>query len=211
MANLNGMSPPAPPQRKVAAAMPRLEPSPNFLYKHHPEQWCVLEGRLVPSLGKLILRPGTSRVASNGDPSDAITEATRRGWTVIDRDVDGEGTNYVKAHRVKAKYDHNEPDYVAEKCVHLDQFAKVFPNSNIIRSGGEEYSKWAASLVDRGIIAPCPSHVIERLIEAHSRTASTFRAKVGKNPENEGRAEVIEGRLKVLRAELKKALKREGA
>ena len=212
MTTLTGAIPPEPPRKRAIAAMPVLDAAPNFLYKHHKEQWCVLEGLLIPALGKLVLRPGTSLVAANGDPTAAISTALERGFVVIPRDVDGPGTSYVRAHRVKAKVSEKEPDYVPEKMAHLDQHVKVFPGSNHVRPGGKDYAEWAQALVTkRKAIAPCASYVIERMIEDAKRNAAKYRAKIAKNPENEGRAERIEGTIPVLEAELKKASKRESA
>lgn len=211
-----GVIPPSTDRDRNPQLMPRLPAYPPFYYQAHPNKWTVLEGMLVPELAKLIAQPGVSRVDPDGDTVEAQGNRRNRGWTIIPRGVDGpidpsdptKLKSYMRAHRVIPR-GKTDPEYVPTQFAHLDQFARVFPGARHIRPGGKPYAEWCASLVTRGIVAPAASHVIERLIEDRHRLLGEYEPRVDRQPALKGTIEQIEGELKVLAAELKKAEKRE--
>ena len=137
------------------APAPLTEESPAFLFTHRAEAWHVMRGKLVPRLGKLKIAPGINGVTQDMkteelDPRTAITTLQENGVVVIPWDVDGEGTSYLASPK-------DRPGTI------ISRFERVYAGSRQIDSDEVAYAAWCESLVERGLIDPCPTYVLDRL------------------------------------------------
>lgn len=168
----------SPPKAMTdAASLPRLPPSAPFLLMAHPDRWQVMGGMVVALLGRLLLQPGLAnvRAARDGSPlwKEAAAKREEKGWVSIPWDVDGPDTSYVV-----------QPNPGA----HIERWARVYPRSDRIDCDEVGYRDWLRSLVDRGIIAPPPLHILRRMLETErndlaraleaSSTSATAQAEV---------------------------------
>lgn len=141
------------------APPPKIEDSPAFLYKHRPEDWMVMDGKVIPRLTKLKAQTGVNGVDSDraGRPilSPVIAEYRERGVTVIDWDVQGPGTTYLRKPR-------------GTNAV-ISQWERVYPGSSQIDCDTKGFVAFGRMLMDRGIVADPPVFVLERMEAQLSR------------------------------------------
>lgn len=134
--------------------LPRLDPQPAALIMVHPERWCVLEGEVVPLVGRLPIEGGVGNVKvidpKLGTLSIAMAVAIKekRGWKVLMPDIDGPGTSYL---------------YQAAPGVFLTKWETAHAGSSIVSADRPGFVKWLRSLIDRRIIKPPAPYVLERL------------------------------------------------
>lgn len=134
--------------------LPRLEPRPAALLMFHPERWAVMEGQVVPLLGRLPVVAGVGNVKlvnrKTGKVSitNAVAQKAKRGWVVLPTDVEGPGTSYL--HR-------------PVPGVYLTRWETAHAGSSIVTSDGPGYVRWLRSLIDRGILPRAKPYVVERL------------------------------------------------
>jgi len=136
------------------------------LYQHRPGMYHLMQGEVVPRLSKLkVGAPGVNGVgqdaAGNADARPAIAQALENGNKIIPWDVDGPATSYIR--RPKGM-----------PHVHLSKWEKPFPGSNIVHSDEVGFVKWLVSLVERGILPPCPLHVLQGLLANKQREWDTL-------------------------------------
>lgn len=146
-------------------ALPNLEPSPKFLYFHHPAAWYVAtteEGaELLPLLSQCAVEPGVGRVDRHGDPAGLIGHKTARGWTLIPESAANGHTpdgapGYVRA-------------YPGQRgTMHMSAWTtvRVLAGRPTLISDEAAYHRWLRSLVERGIIAPCAPEIAEAKLDA---------------------------------------------
>ena len=136
----------------TSAPPPKLPPTPGFLLTFHPLRWTVQHGKVLPQFSRLTLRPGVGRVRSYGgrfDISDARSELSRRGWTVIPHDAQGAGTSYLR-----------QPEGTA---AHVLQWVKTYSGSAQTGIDAEGYCGFVDHLIDTGVITAVAVHVLERM------------------------------------------------
>lgn len=131
---------------------PRLPRRPASLLLWHRERWHVLEGRVVPALGQLVLQAGVARVRQRKDGSfdvaDALAHKAKRGWTLVPLDVDGPGTSYL---------------WRPIPGVTLSRWERTHAGSSVVTTDVPAYADWCESLVTRGVVPPPPPYVVEDL------------------------------------------------
>jgi hypothetical protein len=127
--------------------------SSRFLYFHRPDRVAVMHGQVLPSLAKLIIEPGVNLVSPTGDVAAAVQERRRRGWFLLEPDVDGPGTSYA----VK-RYNH------VGAAVWLDQHEVVHYGSDIIGDGSKPYAEWLGALMADGKVTPPHDYIVEGLM-----------------------------------------------
>lgn len=133
----------------------RMRPTPNFLFCHHPERWQVMNGEVLPALHKLSQDPGVANVSprGGGDMSPAIGIKVKNGWTIIPHDVIEGG--YVR--KFEGAYG----------AIHLTKWET--PRQHGLRAydpktDGAGYRAFLKDLLDRGVVQPPPSHILDVLI-----------------------------------------------
>ena len=160
--NQNGTIP-----QPIRAVAPKLNhaPSPPFFLKWHPQRWELVEGELLPKLGRLAVEPGVNGVDKNGDPSLAFVSAKQRGWRVIGWDVITDG--YVRVHQGNFGK------------VHLTkwQTPKQIGNRCIIKHDAQGYRQFLRELVASSVISKPDPDLLDAMIK--EREAKVERARAG--------------------------------
>lgn len=148
----------APDTAPMVAARLRLDPSHQFVFLFSPLVWDVRGGRLLPSLREFRLEPGVAGVEElkgrfDGDATRALAELAKNGWKLVPRGP-------VRAFGADA------PDYCLRYDghrgpVHLDAWRRpVQIGSRVeLEHDVDGFNDWLASLVEGGLIPPCPETV----------------------------------------------------
>lgn len=163
-------------------ALPDLEPSPPFLYFHHPSAWYVANTEdgpeMLPLLSQCAVEPGVGRVDRNGDPAGLIGHKTSRGWTLIPEAAANGYTpdglpGYVRAHQGK------------KGLMHLPAWATVRVLAGRPTLGSDElrYHAFLRSLITRGIVAPPAPEIVEAKLEAARDTLGRAAMRDGATTE----------------------------
>ena len=149
-------------------ARAQIPPNSPFYYAWHARRWHVMDGKVVPQLRQIKLRPGTNGcdVTRGGLPVPmiAVAAAEMSGWTILPWDVDGEGTSYL--YQVQG--------------VWLDRSERLYPGAVQSDTDEARYAKWCRSLVDRGIVDEPNFTILSQLKEKYRDEVRRFS---GKNPE----------------------------
>ena len=131
---------------------PRLSTRPPVLLMAHPERWTVLDGVVVPQLGKFPLQAGIGRVTQLRDGRYSMLEGKAalesQGWTIIPVDVDGPGTSYLRE---------------VAPGVYVTAWEQTFAGSAHIEPDLAGYVAWLSGLMERGVLAPPAPYVLELL------------------------------------------------
>lgn len=136
------------------AALPKLQPSPPFLFKAHPLRWCVMGGEVIPMLSKLKVIQGINGIifdrAGNPDFRNVARKAEDDGWVIVPMDIDGspyavQVPGLPQCWISKFEAPHAGLDYTTPKV--------------------KEYVEFCKSLVDKGVIEPISRPVLEALLD----------------------------------------------
>lgn len=147
---------------------PNLAPNAPFFLKFNPRRWTLLEGVVVPLLGRIPIEGGVGGVDAVGptggakrpEPKPALDHARDRGEIVILHEVDGEGTSYLKYEEVKGGRHHHT------------KWETTHSGLDVTTCDMPAYVKWLVSLQERKII-PAPERVdIEGLLARVERDLS---------------------------------------
>ncbi len=134
--------------------LPRLEARAAALYLFHPERWGVVEGQVVPLLGRMPIIAGVGNVKlvdqKRGLMSTTIAEAekAKRGWTKIPINVDGPGTSYI--HRPLPG-------------VYLTRWETAHAGSAHVSHDTVGYVRWLRGLIASGKLPAPKPYVLEKL------------------------------------------------
>ena len=171
LSTVAAIEPHHPLHTEVAAAPAIHVPATQrFLYLCRPDRCVIMHGRVLPALVKLIVEPGVNLVDARGNPSPAIEERRRRGWTLIPEDIAGPGTSYL-ALRTNAN----------GQAVWLDQHAIVHHGSALIGDGSVAYAEWLGGLVDDGKLDPPLAYVVASVKDEISEAAMRLEDRAQKS------------------------------
>jgi len=164
---IEGRAPTMPVSRRVRLNLP---PKARWWYKWHPARWVVMDGEILPMLGRLTGEPGVNGTNKNGDTVGAEINARRRGWTVIPWDAVAGG--YVRV------YDGRRGP------VHLSRWEtpKQIANRTLIKSDLEGYKVFLRQLMADGIIPPPDPDILDAMAEGHRSSISRQSAKARTDP-----------------------------
>jgi hypothetical protein len=149
--------------------LPRLEPRAPAFFLFHPERWAILEGEVVPLLGRLPIIAGVGNVrivdhrTGRLSTTQAETEKIKRGWVKIPLDVDGPGTSYL-----------NSP----MPGVYLTRWDTAHAGSSHVSFDNKTYVRWLLALIARGVLPGPPPYILEKLRRKLVRQISELADKV---------------------------------
>lgn len=158
---------------------PRIDLTPPFVYVFSPNRWDVIDGRLVPLLGKQQLARGANRIdqdkAGRWKLADWHAKLEREGRMRIPFSWAPDGESYLV--EVDSK-----PDGLAEAGVAvISCFESVYPGDDQSYGDVTAYADWLASLVTSGKLPPCPTQIVRRKLDAaQSKQASLQHLMNGK-------------------------------
>lgn len=191
---MQGEAAPKPVTRENAPPMP-LQPSNSiFKLQWHRKRWCVMAGRVVPSMRQWPIQPGLGGVDKSGAYRAAEAQAAERGWHSIPWDVDGptEEDDYTRRYRVRAGH------------FYCTKWTQVWADSEEIGSDVEGYSKWLLSLIEREVIPPPAPFVLTKMIERLRSRQLALAGKVRAEPNLQGELDGVTDNIKALTAEQKR-------
>lgn len=175
----------------VQAARPQLEPRPPRLLRTHPKRWTVLAGKVVPQCAHVHLRNGVHLVRQRADglfsAKEAIADWKERGWTVIDQDVDGPDTSYLRE---------------VLPNVWLLRWEQEHAGTDHISADVEGYADWLQGLIKVGKVPPCPPYILAGMASRKAQEVGALRDAVRATPSRQPELDRAESDLAVLEAEL---------
>lgn len=186
----------APNANKGRRDLPQIPANDPFIYAFHPDRWTVDQGHLVPVLQPISQTPGINGVTDDGDMTICFAEAERRGWRRIPYDVDGPNTSYCVSVEVEGGKHYMDRWTVAHpgtsRTTHIDKgLARV---------------RWLRSLVDRGIVDPCPLYILEQMRATREASARRYQDRARLQPSASGRADLLATELEVINAAIDEAV-----
>jgi|10_taG_2_1085330.scaffolds.fasta_scaffold14202_4 hypothetical protein len=137
----------------------RVPARPAFYFKAHRARWAVQGGKVLPVLGKIVLRGGVNNVtrdaAGNWRTGAAKSKAAERGWRIIPHDC------VPQAHGVESYLYQptGRPD------VHLCYTDRCYPGDTRVDTDEGMWVEFLEHLVASGAIEPCPPYVLSRMLE----------------------------------------------
>ena len=139
-----------------------LPSSARWWFIHHPARWQVMDGELLPRLGRLSGEPGVGGVDKHGDTAGAEISYARRGWKKIPWELVEGG--YLR------RYDGRGGD------IHLSiwEHPKQIANRTIVKTDREGFKAFLRGLISSGFIEPADPDLLEGMAE--SLRASIVRA-----------------------------------
>jgi len=136
----------------------RVPPRPAFYFKAHRARWGIIDGQVLPILGKMALRAGVNGVTSSRGAfrtAKAKSDASERGWRIIPLDC------VPPAHGVES-YLYTPP---GRPDVHLCYTDRCYPGDARIDTDEKMWTEFLAHLVESGAVDPCPPYVLARMLE----------------------------------------------
>lgn len=133
--------------------LPRLQPRTPALFMVHPERWHVCDGAVVPLCGRFPISGGIAGVRMDRrskalNVSHAFADKERKGWQILPLEVDGPGTSYL-----------HQPI----PGTYLTRWEQAYAGSSIVTHDTAGFVRWLTSLIERGVIQPPKSYVLERM------------------------------------------------
>lgn len=192
-------------RRNDHGGTPLGERNEPWYWVANPLAWQVLDGRVVPSLRKIILHAGggignvdTIRGAdgrAQAEPSLALSRAALKGETVLDFHdprtfVDTPGGRKPYLMRVKATGGY------------ISRFETVYGGTDAVTTDTQAFAAWLSRLIDDGVLPPPPVHQLHRLEGVISRQIVQYRDRGGVKAAYASRVAKLERDLEVVRAAL---------
>ncbi len=174
---------------------PRIPKRAAFLYFAHPERWQILDGEVLPMLGKLKLQPGVMGVQRGRERGAVNLRLARvaceeRGRTIIpvssvpDAHVTpGEPASYLRT-----------VDTVGGAVV-LSRYEQAFAGSSATKCDRPRWVEFLRHQVDSGVVAPAPTWVLERMRDARRKTLERMEAN---GSTNKTKSERLQAEIDVL-------------
>jgi hypothetical protein len=183
---------------------PYIDATPPYMLWFHPSRWMVMEGKLVPQLGKLPLVAGINHVEYDGEGrvKFARTRALleEQGRTLIPYEWAPDGESYIKAVDTKPQGRRD----VREAWISVFETAHVGDAET--STDTKAYAGWMRKLIDDGKLPDCPPHHARRMLETSNgrlRQAEQEAAKAGNVGPTLVRLESLRAEVAVLEAAVK--------
>ena len=160
---------------------PRLTKRAPFLYFAHPERWQILDGDILPLLGKLKLQPGVMGVQRGRAPGAVNLRLARvaceeRGRTIIPVDsvpaahvAPGEAPSYLRT-----------IDSTSGPVV-LSRYAQAFAGSAATKCNEVEWAEFLRHQINVGVVDPAPTWVLERMRDSRAKSLERMESNQSTN------------------------------
>jgi hypothetical protein len=160
---------------------PRLTKRAPFLYFAHPERWQILDGDILPLLGKLKLQPGVMGVQRGRAPGAVNLRLARvaceeRGRTIIPVDsvppthvAPGEAPSYLRT-----------IDSTSGPVV-LSRYAQAFAGSAVTKCNKVEWAEFLRHQISAGVVDPAPTWVLERMRDSRAKSLERMESNQSTN------------------------------
>jgi hypothetical protein len=175
----------------------RVPPRPAFYFKAHRKRWAVIGGKVLPVLGKVVLRDGVNNVTRNrmGDyvTGKAKASAGDRGWRIIPWDSvpPSQGlTSYLY-----------QPD--GRPDVSLCYTDRCYPGDTRIDCDEELWIEFLEYQVSSGAVEPCPPYVLSQMLEAARKLLTVAQRDARTVPSRQADAARLADEVATIEAALK--------
>jgi hypothetical protein len=164
----------------------------------YPKGWEFVDGYgFLPTLRRIVAKPGVNGVNRAGNLSRAIAGAIQKGGTYIDPKDErlGDFKDYVRFY---------ECDTGARWYVDLGQEATILPGGEILwnsEDASEELRKFRAHIRDTGMIPPMAPEVYRWLSNRVQNAYESQLSRAGRNPHLAQKAEQTAAKLDAMRSE----------
>jgi len=179
---------------------PWIDAAPPFILIYSPQRWMVMDGKLVPMLGKLPLVGGVDRVEVGKDGRIRFAAARARleeeGRIPVPYSWAPDGVSYLR--QVETRPNGSRTVQTA----HISCWEEVHAGDLIPTCDEAGYAEWLSSLVATGKLPGCPPHLAKRLLE---KTTEHLEEAEAKSAQKGGRATVRARQLRVKAEVLEKA------
>lgn len=196
-------SPPKPEKKRAPAKLtgpgrskeprPKLPAAAQFVFVHHPGQWQVQKGKLVPCLSPIRLHAGLhgTRVAKNGEINARtyLGKKLDEGWLVLD---DYTATEDGEPYALPIINDREEE-------VWISRWEQPVPGSDAVVADEAGYVAWLEWLLEQEIIPPIRPHVLEALEHRTQAAALDAQQHAKQQVSYQPRAERLTSDLEVIR------------
>jgi hypothetical protein len=136
-------------------------------------------GRLVPMPSQIPLRNGVALVTQDRDGRYGTARLAARlaeeGRTVIPFSAAPDGQSYIQEVETKLANGEIVKTYISV-------FSSAHAGDSKVYADEEAYSAWLASLVDDGVVQPCPPHRIRAMLERARADLANVEARQVKDP-----------------------------
>ena len=171
-------------------------PADRFVYMHYPKRWEYnAEHGFLPTLAKIIAKPGINGIGKNGDLTPALVVAQQNGGTYIDPQDKrlGDFIDYVQYYTCE-----NGAKWWVDSCM----VATVLPGGQINwNSKPGEWDGFRKQLRDAGIVEPLMPEVYELMIKKQQNKIDRRAAKAGMNPIYQQKYQEAVDQLEAMRGE----------
>lgn len=160
---------------------PRLTKRAPFLYFAHPERWQIIDGNILPLLGKLKLQPGVMGVQRGRAPGAVNLRLARvaceeRGRTIIPVDsvpaahvAPGEAPSYLRT-----------IDSTSGPVV-LSRYEMAFAGSAATKCDAKSWAEFLRHQIDAGVVDPAPTWVLERMRDSRAKSLERMESNQSTN------------------------------
>jgi hypothetical protein len=162
-----------------------------FYLRFHPNRWMVSGGRVLPQLGKLKEQRGVNGVDKDTRMEQALGASKRGGWTLIPRDVQGPGTDYLR-----------EYPTVKGGTFHCLQWTRLYIGDKQVHCDDEGYRSFLAQLRKQGVVPPPGLHILGAMLEKVDTRIEEAQDKIGISPSWNIRLRNLEAEKAVLEEEI---------
>ncbi len=172
------------------------KPADRFVYMHYPKRWEYnKEHGFLPTLAKIIAKPGINGIGKNGDLTPALVVAQQNGGTYIDPQDQrlGDFIDYVQYYNCE-----NGAKWWVDSCM----VATVLPGGQIIwKSKPGQWDAFRKQLRDAAIVEPLMPEIFELMIKKQQNKIDRRAAKAGMNPIYQSKYQDSLDILEAMRAE----------
>lgn len=186
--------------KQSGATAPFCDPSPAFVLVFNPRRWCVLGGKLIPSLHKMALEAGVNRVDVGRDGrilfADARARIEEKGRTLVPFEWGPEGS-YLQAVECRPRGGKNTA------TAHMTVWERAALGDTETYTDEAAYAEWVAGLVESGKLPACPAYLARRMLEKTLTKLREAQARAERGGVGSGaarlRVEALQAEVDVLR------------
>lgn len=139
---------------------PRIDNSPYFLFRHHPNDWIVKGGAVIPQLRKLKLVNGINNVTNSKGPDGKLTWDISTAQTMIQK----KGGVVIPAQAVPPA--HGKTSYIQKvkgTNAYLSIYETAYAGSSEITTDEGGYVEFCQYLIAEGYIQQPPAYILGKL------------------------------------------------
>lgn len=145
------------------STLPALDPQPPFVLTYSSRRWTIIDGRLVPALGRFPLVAGVNNVSVGRDGrihfAAARARLEERNKRMVPMEWAPNGTSYVRKVQTRPAGRRDSMD------TYITVFERVLPGDPNTYSNAAAYADWLAGLVDSGKLPPCPPDLVMAMLD----------------------------------------------